>query len=144
MTRVALFIHDGHLPWSVVVCRVLERLDDGIIVADVRLVRRIEGEVLKAHQHLGEYVFLTREGEPLTCNTMRKPFERILRAAGLRYIRFHKIRHSFASQLIINGVPLKSVQELLGHSYIRQTMIYSHLSLNVNRDAICTLNPLSG
>lgn len=95
---------------------------------------------LKSHRHLkSELVFCRKDGRSLTRNSMRKPFFRVQRMAGLRRIKFHEVRHSFASQLVINNVSLKAVQELLGHADIRQTMIYAHLSPNVHHDAIATL-----
>ena len=65
--------------------------------------------------------------------------KRICTAAKLRKLRFHDIRHSFASQLVMNGQPMKSVQELLGHSTMAMTEVYSHLSPNVNVDAVGSL-----
>jgi site-specific recombinase XerC len=48
--------------------------------------------------------------------------------AGLREIRWHDLRHSFASQLVSSSVPIRQVQEWLGHSTITMTMRYSHLA----------------
>ena len=70
---------------------------------------------------------------------MRPVQKRLTRLAGLRRIKFHEIRHSFASQLVMNGVPLKAVQELLGHADMTMTLRYSHLAPNVHYDAISTL-----
>ena len=50
------------------------------------------------------------------------------RRAGLREIRWHDLRHSFASQLVMKGVPLRQVQDWLGHSTMAMTMRYSHLA----------------
>ncbi|MDD5840998.1 MAG: tyrosine-type recombinase/integrase, partial [Gemmiger formicilis] len=51
-----------------------------------------------------------------------------LRDFGLRPIRFHDLRHSCASLLLANGVPMKQIQEWLGHSDFSTTAnIYSHL-----------------
>jgi site-specific recombinase XerD len=49
-------------------------------------------------------------------------------------------RHTFASHLVMRGVPLKAVQELLGHATIEMTMRYSHLSPEVTRDAVKVLD----
>jgi len=78
-----------------------------------------------------------REGEDLvfpgpsggwwTPSQIRKPFGRAIAAAGVPRIRWHDLRHSYASQLVIEGVPLAVVQQLLGHSDIRTTLRYAHL-----------------
>ena len=47
---------------------------------------------------------------------------------GLRQLRWHDLRHSFASQLASRGVPLRRIQEWLGHSTIHVTMRYAHLA----------------
>ena len=84
---------------------------------------------LKAHRHLrGEFVFCNPDGRPLTENQCKAPLKRIFKRAGLRKLAWHALRHTFASHLVMKGAPLKSVQELLGHSDIRMTMRYSHLS----------------
>jgi integrase len=51
----------------------------------------------------------------------------------------HDIRHSFASQLVTKGVPLKVIQELLGHSTIQMTERYAHLAPSATRNAIRVL-----
>jgi len=58
-----------------------------------------------------------------------------MKALGLKY-RFHDVRHTTASWLVMNGVPIRVVQELLGHSDIRTTQIYAHLAPEVLREAI--------
>ena len=54
----------------------------------------------------------------------------ILRAAKLRNLRFHDLRHCFASYLAMNGEPLNVIAALLGHKNIKQTMRYAHLTRN--------------
>ena len=55
-------------------------------------------------------------------------FGKLLRNKGLRHIRLHDLRHSCASLLLKNGVPMKQIQEWLGHSDISTTSnIYAHL-----------------
>ena len=55
-------------------------------------------------------------------------FCKLLREKGLRHIRLHDLRHSCASLLLKNGVPMKQIQEWLGHSDISTTSnIYAHL-----------------
>jgi Cu+-exporting ATPase len=62
------------------------------------------------------------------------------RRAGLRKIRWHDCRHSFASQLVMGGTPLRQVQEWLGHSTIQMTMRYSHLSPGGGREFMAALD----
>jgi len=62
--------------------------------------------------------------------------------AGLRTIGWHKLRHTFASQLVAAGVSLKATQELLGHSDVRMTLRYAHLAPSALRSAVEVLeNP---
>lgn len=74
------------------------------------------------------YVFETARGVKYHDETMAKNFKKAVRASNLNSkTHFHTIRHSFASELIQNGVSINVVKELLGHADIATTMIYSHL-----------------
>ena len=84
-------------------------------------------------------VFEAKRGTELTRNSQRNPFFRIIEKANLKRIRFHDIRHTFASQLVINKVPLRAVQQLLGHADIRMTERYSHLTHEATQEAVDTL-----
>lgn len=87
------------------------------------------------------YVFCKSNGYCFTTDYFSKRFKRACRKAGMdEAIHFHTLRHSFASSLVQSGVPLYSIKELLGHSSISCTEIYSHLNLNSLRDAISKLN----
>lgn len=55
-------------------------------------------------------------------------FEGCVKRAGIRHFRWHDLRHTFASRLVMAGADIRSVQELLGHKSIVMTMKYSHLS----------------
>ncbi len=58
-------------------------------------------------------------------------FRKLLRANELREIRFHDLRHSCASLMLANGVPMKQIQDWLGHSDFSTTAnIYAHLDYN--------------
>lgn len=83
----------------------------------------------------GEYVFPNRQdGRPLT--DIRKSFAAALEKAGIANFRFHDLRHTFCSQLVSEGVDIYTVMELAGHSSIKMTMRYAHLSPNQKRDAV--------
>jgi len=85
--------------------------------------------VLKGLPKSGRYVFDNGEGRPmLTGSRWYRVLERILRDCGIQGAHPHTFRHTFASHLVMAGADLRAVQELLGHSDIRTTMIYAHLS----------------
>ena len=74
------------------------------------------------------FVFVDELGERMRANYLTSAFQKFLEDHGLRRMRFHDLRHSCASLLLANGVPLKHIQEWLGHSDIGTTAnIYSHL-----------------
>ena len=98
-------------------------------------------EALRGHRHLrGPLVFCNENASYLTYEQVRWWHFRCQRAAGLPRITIHGLRHSFASQLVMAGVPMRAVQELLGHADITTTMRYAHLSPDVTRDAVRALD----
>jgi len=73
-------------------------------------------------------VFTSRVGTPLEPRNLFRHFKSKLRAAALPNIRFHDLRHSAASLMLAQNVPLRVVMEVLGHSSIRLTAdTYSHV-----------------
>ena len=78
-----------------------------------------------------EYLFVNQIGDLLKPDSVSRQFQKILSDNGLRHIRFHDLRHSCASLLVSNNVPMKMVQEWLGHSDMGTTAnIYSHLDFS--------------
>ena len=79
------------------------------------------------HEYDG-FVFVDELGERMRANYLTSAFPKFLENHGLRRMRFHDLRHSCASLLLANGVPLKHIQEWLGHSDFTTTAnIYAHL-----------------
>lgn len=90
-------------------------------------------QVLQAHERdkgrHSPFVFPNRDGKlSRHMDHVNRPHHGSLEAAGLRRIKFHELRHTFASQLVTAGRSLAEVQELLGHKSVEQTMRYAHLS----------------
>ena len=81
----------------------------------------------------GQPVF-TYDGKPL--RDIRRSFETACRNAEIEDFRFHDLRHTFASQLVMADVNIRTVQQLMGHKDIRMTMRYSHLSDSHLKNAV--------
>lgn len=79
-------------------------------------------------------------GRNLAKGEAKWPLWRACKRAGLRRIGWHVLRHTFASHLVMRSVPLKAVQELLGHATIEMTMRYAHLAPTVKREAVAQLD----
>ncbi len=76
----------------------------------------------------GELVFPSRKGQPVYGQAIaNQALDRALKRAGLRRIRFHDLRHTFASQLVLRGCSLKVVQQLMGHHSVTMTERYAHV-----------------
>jgi integrase len=88
------------------------------------------------------FVFVDLNGKPFNTDHLERHLHKLCKHAGLRNIGWHTLRHTFASQLAMKGVPLNAVQSLLGHSSVVTTMRYAHLAPSTLRLAIDQLNPL--
>ncbi|MGC8555077.1 MAG: tyrosine-type recombinase/integrase [Candidatus Acidulodesulfobacterium sp.] len=71
---------------------------------------------------------------------IKKSFARALNKSHIIDFRFHDLRHTFASSLVMNGIDLATIQKLLGHKTINMTLRYAHLSNVHLKDAVNTLN----
>jgi integrase len=114
---------------------------------------------IRAEQPVGtRHVFRFRRGEhriktgkgcrvlsPITgcIQDVKSSFQGAVRRAGIHDFKFHDLRHTFASQLIMKGGSLKEVQEILGHKSMTMTMRYAHLSQEKKKEAVNLLNGLT-
>ncbi|MBT8235653.1 MAG: site-specific integrase [Bacteroidia bacterium] len=87
-----------------------------------------------------QYLFQGEKGGPYSASSIRNFLRRSCRKAGIKKrVTPHTLRHSYATHLIENGVNLRLVQELLGHSKPETTMIYTHVA---KKDLLSVQSPL--
>jgi len=84
------------------------------------------------------YVFCNKEGKPF--ENVETSFFTAKEKAGIIDFRFHDLRHTFASQLVMSGIDLNTVRELLGHKSLDMTLRYAHLSSDHKKRAVDILN----
>jgi integrase len=74
-------------------------------------------------------------GAPLDRSRLLKRFKAALRRAGVRDARMHDLRHTFGTRMAAQGVPLRTLQEWMGHRDLQTTQIYADYQPNANREA---------
>lgn len=106
----------------------------------VPLADRVAGE-LEAHSRRSHYtadddlVFgHPHTGNPLDRSKVRKRFKAAIRRAGVRDVTFHELRHTFGTRMAAAGVPMRTLQEWMGHRDHDTTLIYAHYSPDAQRE----------
>lgn len=89
----------------------------------------------------GERIFLSRTGQPITRVVVWQVVKRHAARVGLKDVHPHTLRHSFATQMLAGGADLRVVQELLGHSNINTTQIYTHVDRSRLKEVVNRFHP---
>ncbi|MFN2115622.1 MAG: tyrosine-type recombinase/integrase, partial [Anaerolineae bacterium] len=92
-----------------------------------------------------DLVFISAHGQPLDASYVTHTLQRLLDDAGQPRLRFHDLRHGFATLMLAQGANPRTVQETLGHSQISLTLgTYSHVPREVQREAVERLDDVLG
>lgn len=87
-----------------------------------------------------EYVFPSPTGGPISPDSVLHMLHRVLKRAGLPKVRFHDLRHTFATLALQNGVDVKTVSGMLGHYSAGFTLdTYAHVTTQAQRQAANTM-----
>ena len=106
-----------------------------------RADREIFYQQLGRELGLDDLVLANVEGKPIDPSVITHAFSRIAKQAGLTGTRFHDLRHTFASLMLLRGAKPKVISEALGHSSVAFTMdIYSHIIEGMQSDAMALLD----
>jgi integrase len=103
-------------------------------------LKKVLRETRRENQLKSEFVFTYKE-KPV--KDVKRAFGGALRRERIEDFRFHDLRHTFASHLIMRRATLKKVQELLGHKAVNMTVRYAHLSQEHKQKAVNLLNGLT-
>lgn len=136
-------LHIGDLDFDNMLVRVIGKGDKQRLVPMGDMLRsRLEEymeyrRTVEPHRDSIETLYLNRRGGKLTRVMIFTMIRRAAAAAGIdKTVGPHSLRHSFATHLLIGGASIRQVQELLGHSDISTTEIYTHLDDRILRAAV--------
>lgn len=118
--------------------------DNYILIRDSK---NYESRTITIHASLKETLFrlITKNKSEFVFEgrkTIKRAWQKALRLSGISHCRFHDLRHTFASNLVMNGVDIVTVAELMGHKDLSMTRRYSHPSPQHKQNAINSLKVL--
>ncbi|MBF8246724.1 MAG: tyrosine recombinase XerC [Rickettsia sp.] len=119
-----------------------ERIIPLMKIVEITITRYIE--ILPYKLKSSEPIFKSKKGKNLLRNNFQKDLVVLRRMLGLsEHVTSHSFRHSFATHLLENGADLRSIQDLLGHSTLQTTEIYTKINSKFLESAYYSAHPLS-
>ena len=87
-------------------------------------------------------LILSKKGEPISARTIERIVDSKLKGAGIQgKTSPHTLRHTFATHLLNEGADLREIQELLGHSSLKATQVYTHTNIDKLKEVYSTAHP---
>lgn len=117
-----------------------------VFILKAQEIQQKQDRLKVGHSYVDDgFVFTTEIGTNIDASNLLRSYKRVLKKANISYKKFHALRHTYATKLFEAGVPLKTVQMLLGHSDISVTAnIYTHVMPKEKTQAVEKLNSLFG
>ncbi len=115
----------------------------GLFLRDYKAQREAQRTLLGQPLSGNDLVFSSIDGRPMDPGTLTHSFARIVRQRGLSGVRFHDLRHTFASLMLLGSIHPKIVSEMLGHASVAFTLdVYSHVIPGMQKAAIRVLDEI--
>lgn len=152
ISRISKVGKDGSRTWSVLEHDPKTKSSIRTIPLPINIVKELkkhkaeqDKEILKNGElyQKNNLVFCTELGGYLDTRNLTRSYARALTKAGIEHKKFHSMRHTYATRLFENDVPIKTVQSLMGHNDITTTMnIYTHVTPEKMTDEVQKLNSI--
>lgn len=152
ISRISKVGKDGSRTWSVLEHDPKTKSSIRTIPLPINIVKELKKHKAKQDKEIlknGELyqknnlVFCTELGGYLDTRNLTRSYARALAKAGIEHKKFHSMRHTYATRLFENDVPIKTVQSLMGHNDITTTMnIYTHVTPEKMTDEVQKLNSI--
>lgn len=105
-----------------------------------RKYKKARLEKLEKEGKTSVYLFLNRDGEPLSVRSVNRIVHTYGLKAGIK-VTPHMLRHSFATHLLDNGADIRAIQEMLGHESLSTTQVYTHITAGRLKEAYKKAHP---
>lgn len=108
----------------------------------IEYIQKARTPIMSSKEKSHPYLFISKRGDALSVRGARYVLSEIMKKAAIKgNIHPHMLRHSFATHLLNNGADLRTVQELLGHSKITSTQVYTHVSKDRLKEVYNSTHP---